>query len=168
MAVGPSTLHCLILSLREQARSHRDSSHSQNVWTPPKPVGACLQAMAAGQSHVCYLTNRHREQARSHRGSSHPQNVWTPPKPVGACLQAMAAGQSVSFSSDTPLSRAGSLLQVCVSFTDAVYAANLCGSEPAREYGRSGAKKTAPSGAVRLSHFSCYLRASAHDFSSSL
>ncbi|WP_456022705.1 PerC family transcriptional regulator [Pseudomonas protegens] len=29
-------------------------------------------------------------------------------------------------------------------------------------------KKTAPSGAVRLSHFSCYLRASAHDFSSSL
>jgi hypothetical protein len=52
------------------------------------------------------------------------QNMGTPLKPVGACLQAMAVDQA--------------------------------------------AKKTAPCGAVRLSHFSVYLRASAQDFSSSL
>ncbi len=75
-----------------------------------KTVGASLLAIASCQSNDLVLTHRHREQAHSYRLNAVCLKECD--QTVGASLLAKAVGQSMKMLDVTPLSRAGSLLQV--------------------------------------------------------
>ena len=79
--------------------------------TPQIPVGASLLAIALGQATSLAQTLRFREQAHSYRVLWRTQICEHPTNPCGSGLAREGGGSGTIFGTDTPLSRAGSLLQ---------------------------------------------------------
>ncbi|WP_222833234.1 hypothetical protein [Pseudomonas sp. SC3(2021)] len=131
-AAGQSTFSSQEVRFREQARSHSGLFHSPVLFSPKKLVGASLLAKAAGQSTFSSQEVRIREQARSHSGLFHSPVLFSPKK------LAREGGRSIDiFVTGSPHSRASSLPQWPVSLTCFVFTEETCGSELAREGGRS-------------------------------
>jgi hypothetical protein len=86
--------------------------------TPQIIVGASLLAIALGQTPSSALALRFREQAHSYRVLRRTQICENPTNPCGSGLARESGGSGTIFGTDTPLSRAGSLLQGFAPYTN--------------------------------------------------
>jgi len=105
-------LHCLTHRFREQARSHNDPGHTNNLHPNQNPCGSGLAREGVGTFNTCIACNTAFASRLTPTMIRGTPTISIPTKiPVGASLLAKASVHSTPALPDTPLSRAGSLLQ---------------------------------------------------------